>query len=1004
MFDDIEPDVNNSCETLKDDSEKTLPCDSMYECFKQKGLHFLHINTRSLLSKIDEIRIMATKTNAAVIGVTETWLDASVPDQEINIDNYVVLRKDRDRHGGGVCQFIRKDLAFNPQPHLEKDGMESIWTRILLPKTKPFIVGTCYRPPHQNDFYSNLEETFFANSELSESECILLGDFNTNVQSSNKVIGLLKSFKHLCSTFNLSQLIKEPTRVTENSSSVIDLILVSHTEKISQSGVKSCDISDHNLIYCTRKICKGQIGKHNTVNLRCTKNYSSNSFCERLKNAKWSDVLTCNDVNVAWSLFKSMFMNALDEVAPVKQVRLKLRSQPWLDSEILECIRDRDRVLCHYRKAVDPIIRFEYRKQLNKLRNKVQLLVKKAKRCYFQTKIEANKNDSKELWRTLKNLGLPTKASTGSSSSIGLTIDDAVCFDQDKVANKFNSFFTTVASTLVSKLPFGKGIYGKDYVSRYYAGLNVSRDSFSLGKVTENKIRKLLNNISTNKATGLDNLPARFVKDSAQIITSPITHIVNLSITLGIVPDELKMARVVPLYKKNSALDVSNYRPVSILSIISKVVEKAVYEQLEQYLNSKNLLYNLQSGFRRGYSTESCLIYLTDYIKSQLDQSNYTGLVMLDLQKAFDTVDHTVLLQKLEALGADETTVSWFHSYLCGRKQVVNIGEVLSSELGISCGVPQGSILGPLLFLIYVNDMKGALDCNLLLYADDSALLVSGKSILEIENKLGHELNAVCDWLVDNKLSIHLGKTESILFGSKKMLATKPSLNIICNDVPIASKTSVKYLGVDIDQSLSGELVADKVISKANARLKFLYRQAKFLNPHCKKLLASALIQCHFDYACSWWFAGLTKFLKSKLQTTQNKIIRFVLDLDPMSHIGTPVFKQINWLPVKLRVHQIMLNHVHRIVHGQAPDYLTNQFSLISQTHSHNTRASVSNFQTNHIKSYGQNSFGYVAKITWNKLPNPVKGIENLTAFKQQVKNHFFNSMTQNDRSDFVFY
>lgn len=291
---------------------------------------------------------------------------------------------------------------------------------------------------------------------------------------------------------------------------------------------------------------------------------------------------------------------------------------------------------------------------------------------------------------------------------------------------------------------------------------------------------KYLNALSVDKATGLDGIPSRFVRDSASIIVCSLTHIINLSIIQGVVPDDLKSARVVPLFKKNDKTEVGNYRPVSILSIISKVVEKVVYDQIETYLDEKKLLYKFQSGFRGRFSTDTCLIHLTDFIKFEMDKGHLIGMVLLDLQKAFDTVDHDILLMKMEALGFSQDVIRWFRSYLSDRRQLVDLSGTLSSSAAISCGVSQGSILGPLLFLIYVNDMSGAVNHKLLLYADDSAILVADKRVSTIEILLQKELEVVSEWLVDNKLSLHLGKTESILFGSKIRLKSQSNLQISC--------------------------------------------------------------------------------------------------------------------------------------------------------------------------------------------------------------------------------
>ncbi|MCU7801520.1 MAG: reverse transcriptase family protein [gamma proteobacterium symbiont of Lucinoma myriamae] len=441
--------------------------------------------------------------------------------------------------------------------------------------------------------------------------------------------------------------------------------------------------------------------------------------------------------------------------------------------------------------------------------------------------------------------------------------------------------------------------------------------------------------------------------------------------------------------------EVGNYRPVSILSIISKVFERVVYDQIETYLDEKQLLYKFQSGFRTRFSTDTCLIHLTDFIKFQMDKGYFVGMVLLDLQKAFDTVDHSILLMKLEALGLSQDIVRWFRSYLSDRQQLVDVSGMFSSSAEIRCGVPQGSILGPLLFLIYVNDMSGVVSNKLLLYADDSAILVADKDVSSIETSLQKELEIISDWLIDNKLSLHLGKTESVLFGSKPRLRSKSNLSIECKGTVIEPKDNVKYLGAILEQYLTGESMVNSILQKANARLKFLYRKQKFLNLHTKKLLVTSLIQCHFDYACSFWYPGLSKMLKNRLQITQNKIIRFVLKMDPRSHIGSHEFISLGWLPVARRVDQIILNHVFKIKSGTTPDYMTEHFVPASSVHSYGTRFRENGcFSIPKVKGFGKKSFGYNGCILWNKLPNDIKEIQGFNNFKKAVKAYFLDLQT----------
>lgn len=517
-------------------------------------------------------------------------------------------------------------------------------------------------------------------------------------------------------------------------------------------------------------------------------------------------------------------------------------------------------------------------------------------------------------------------------------------------------------------------------------------------------VLSILCKLNSSKATGLDQLSPRFVKDGAALIVSPLTHILNLSFKSGELPDDIKAARVTPIHKKNSKLDAGNYRPVSILSTISKLFERIVYNQLDDYLRAHKLLYEYQSGFRSAYSTDTCLINLTDYIKQEQDKGRFIGMVLLDLQKAFDTVDHRILLQKLEALGLQKSAIDWFQSYLQERKQSVEISGTTSKPATITCGVPQGSILGPLLFLIYVNDIPSAVRCKTLLYADDTALIVSGNSTEVIQDTLSSELESIREWLIDNKLSLHLGKTESILFGSKRKLLKHNTIQVQCAGNTLTCNTHVKYLGAKLDQSLSGDGMAENVISKSNARLKFLYRQVKNVDLKTKKLLVSALIQCHFDYASTSWYSGLTKKYKTRLQCTQNKIIRFLLNAPARTHIGAQEFGLVGMLPVELRVKQLKLNLVYNIVNGNAPSYLSSSFNLTRNRHAINTRSSAMSLQVPHIKTFSKSSFNYTSIVAWNELSSHIQSSTSINQFKLLVKTFLFSVLNSQEADNFVYY
>ena len=308
------------------------------------------------------------------------------------------------------------------------------------------------------------------------------------------------------------------------------------------------------------------------------------------------------------------------------------------------------------------------------------------------------------------------------------------------------------------KLPTALNQYGTASNSfiQFHQNKGVFLGEFKIKPFHEDFILKELCSLNVLKGAGLDELSPRFLKDGAAQIIPLITYIVNLAITTETVPEDFKTARITPLYKKKSKLDVGNYRPVSVLNCVSKILEKSVYVQIDDYLSCKDLIYQYQSGFRSGYSTETCL-------KLRISQGNYVGMVLLEVQKAFDSVNHDILCDKLEAMGISS---GWFRSYLLIRKQLVCIDGIKSSLQTITCGVPQGSPLGPLLYLCCSNDIELSVQNKSLLYAHDSVIIAYDTDPKVVADMLGSDLTSYNQWLMDNKLSLHACKTECILFGT----------------------------------------------------------------------------------------------------------------------------------------------------------------------------------------------------------------------------------------------
>ena len=674
----------------------------------------------------------------------------------------------------------------------------------------------------------------------------------------------------------------------------------------------------------------------------------------------------------------------------MKQIKIKNNNQEWFDGEIAEKIANREKLFKKFKNSKLNIDEQIFKESQKEVRN----LIKIKKKRFFEDKLTENIGKPKELWKTIKSLGLQNKSNP--VSNVCLKQKDENVFDPKQTANMFKDFFSSLADKLVSKLPKPSNKYGERYVSSYYENLNIG-SSFDLNTVEEESVKKILKDLKPSKAPGIDNITGRFLKDGANILALPIAQLCNLSISLSSFPKLCKTAKVKPLFKKGHKTDPQNYRPISLLPIISKIIERVVHDQTNMFLTQNKILHKYQSGFRSNHSTNECLSYLNDKILKGFDEGLLTGMILIDLQKAFDTIDHGVLFKKMKYLGFTNKTISWFRSYLKDRSFKVSIENVFSDSGSQLCGVPQGSILGPLLFLLYINDMPQSVKCDLFLYADDSCLVFQHKNVKEIEKQLNEDFANLCDWFVENKLSIHFGedKTKSILFATKMKVKKVDKLDITYKNIKIKQHSKVSYLGCILDETLNGESMALHVINKINSKIKFLYRKNNLLSPALRRLLCNALIQPHFDYAVSAWYPNLNKALKNKLQTAQNKCIRFCLLLGNRKHIGLSEFEKINWLNINDRFEQCLAVSAFKFFNNKCPLYMSEIFVPTNSDRA-STRNSYKKLTQPFRKTMqGQGSISYIGPSVWNKLPENIKRSDSMNSFKHNVKKHYLKELTK---------
>ena len=517
------------------------------------------------------------------------------------------------------------------------------------------------------------------------------------------------------------------------------------------------------------------------------------------------------------------------------------------------------------------------------------MLLKKSKKDYYQSYFLENKSNIKETWKGIKNIiSLNKKA---ESRLAKIKTKNGYTEDTTEIAAEFNNFFSTVGNTIDEKTPVTNKCF-TDYLTES------TQPPILLQSVDSQEIVYFISQMKSSKACGPTSIPNNLLKEHKHIFSTILATLINKSFSDGTFPDLLKLANVIPIYKKKEKLLCSNYRPISLLSNISKIYEKVFHSRLYQFFEENNMFYDLQFGFRKKHSTDHALLSITENIKSKIDNRNLTCGIFIDLEKAFDTVNHRILLKKLEYYGIKGTANHWLCDYLTGRKQRVKIDNTFSDYQGITCGVPQGSILGPLLFLIYINDMhKAAKFCTLYHFADDTNLICSDKNAKLLRKNVNSDLRLVFQWLCANRLSINVDKTEFIIFKSPRK-SLKERITLKLNGKTIFESKKLRYLGLIIDEKITWKFHILELKKKLSQITGIIYKLKKLGIPvDTLKSIYYALFQSCLDYGlCVWGQAGTEYF--NKIEVMQNKVIRLIIGADPDSHCE-PLYKELGILKLK---------------------------------------------------------------------------------------------------------
>ena len=626
--------------------------------------------------------------------------------------------------------------------------------------------------------------------------------------------------------------------------------------------------------------------------------------------------------------------------------------------------------------------RTESEQKYKKYKNKLTHIHRSAERQYYSDKLYQYKNDLKKTWNVLNEI---TKRKNNKSIEETTIVHNGKSIsDKSEIANCFNNFFVNIGPSLASKIKSSSNKSFSDFMKP-----NIC-NSFFLQPTCEEEIVNITSMFKSKKSCGYDNVSMWLVKAVIQYIKVPLTHICNISLQSGLFPDKMKLAKVVPLFKSGDRKEISNYRPVSVLPQFSKILEKLYYKRLVKFVSDNNIIYGGQYGFQENLSTNLALMQLVEDLSYNIDIGNITTGVFIDLKKAFDTINHSILLKKLYVYGIRGIALDWINSYLSNRSQYVVYNGVNSESKFISCGVPQGSILGPLLFLLYINDLPNVSNkLKFILFADDTNVFFSSKDVDDINKTMKSELNMMSIWFKVNKLSLNLSKTNFMMFQNN---VHSVNCKIVVDGIEVSRVKSTKFLGVYIDEKLNWSVHVNDICKKISKNNGVLYKVKHILQSEYLYTLYCSLVLPYLNYACEIWGNNYESRLHNVI-ILQKKAIRIVAKAGYIDHTS-PLFKRFNCLKFVDIVKLNTLLIVYKARNNILPYNIQNMFSPSTSVHSHNTRSSSKgNFSVKFCKTKLRSmSISIIGVKLWNQLDSRFLNATSLSSFRMNLKRFYISS------------
>lgn len=937
--------------------------------YNSHNFNILSLNARSLssINKFNSFRNILFELDdlPKVISIQETWFNKDLV-QLFNIDNFSAVHSCRDDSYGGVSIYIHKSLKFDVIENINSNFCNII--NIALPDIlfdgKILNLVSYYRSPKcsLDSFFNLIESILF---RIFNLPCLVFGDTNIDLCVEDYRKSLLLDFFSFFSFDSRHDLITRPI-----SNSCIDHVFCNDLNLMTNIESLGNDLSDHNIIMIL-------INKHVSIDKTVVLNIRKTNFLRVAYtiNSHFSN-FQCDlaDPNEFCNGIVDSVKNIIEDNTTSFDLKKSYKGQvaPWINDSLLNLLKEKKRLLKLSKKFPNSLKIMGDFERINKV---VKLSVNNSKEGYYQRRVYECGNDQRKIWGFLNKVsGRSVKVSTDY-----LLKNQSRISDPFMVAEEFNDFFVSVGASISSSIPASPS----DNLN-FFNTLNYNFPSFQFNTCGECEFVDIIMHLRNTNSVGFDCIPTKVLKNSVLAFSKIFSALFNKIIYYSIYPDAFKLQIVVPILKNGDNFVTENYRPISIPSVCSKPIEKVLFIQLESFLSANNFFYPYQYGFRKGIGTHNALIDVVDMVCENLTRFKMVTGVFIDLKKAFDTISHDLLLIKLRLIGLCDSSLQLIRSYLSGRKQFVKFKDSLSYERDVNIGVPQGSILGPLLFLIFINDIhKLPLIGKLFLFADDCSLFYPDNDVLSVQRKVLHDLRLLSEFFRLNKICMNALKTKIINFKSRNMAFDLIKLDF--NGSLIEEVKELKFLGLVFDSHLTWHAHIDNISSKLSSFNGLMFKFKNKFSLKIKMQMYYAFAHSHLTYGVALW--GLSSHIH-RIQVLQNKILKNILNL-PILFNTLRLYEISNVMPVKGVCHFQLMLGIYKILHNIGH---INISSVERFNHRFETRNRNDIRILNNVNVLTSQRISVAGSSLFNNLPSCVKSIGNLRSFKIELNRLLLSS------------